>query len=117
MEAYQRQQFDVMLNAAVDRFSDRMVRRWSSRSVALARLRSDPEGEGVWLDEFVHAYFTECRLDDVAGAAFVLQALQRRQVSTQETVSDRLVRLAKDVFLELLTAKTVEALARQERSE
>lgn len=112
MEAYQRQQFDVMLNAAVERLAERMVRRWDSRSAALTRLRSDPEGEGVGLGEFVHDFFAEYRLDDVAGAAFVLQALQRRQVSTQETVSDRLVRLAKDVFLELLTAKTVEALAR-----
>jgi len=117
MEAYQRQQFDVLLTTAVDRFAEQMVRRWDSPSAALAQLRSDPQGEGVWVGEFVHALFAEYRLDDVAGAAFVLQALQKRQVSTQETVSDRLVHMAKDVFLELLTAKTVQALTRPERSE
>lgn len=116
MEAYQRQQFDVLLTTAVDRFAEQTVRNRDSRAAALAQLRTDPQGEGAWVGEFVHALFAEYRLDDIAGAAFVLQALQKRQVSTQETVSDRLVRLAKDMFLELLTAKTVEALSRPERS-
>lgn len=115
MDSYQHRQFDVLLHSTADRFAGRITRRVDSPTVALARLRDEPEGEGVWLREFVDAVFAEFRLDDVAGAAFVLQALRKRLVTTEETVSDMLLRLAKDVFAELLTAKTVEALTQPDR--
>ncbi|GEL19898.1 hypothetical protein [Pseudonocardia asaccharolytica] len=115
MQPYQRHQFDVLMQIAADRFADRIVQRCHGRAAALNRLRSSPQGEGIWLDEYVNTLFTEFFLDDVAGSTFVLQALQKRLVTTEETVADVLRRLAKAAFAELLTARVVETLARSER--
>lgn len=117
MDAYLRQQFDVLLLTAADRFAERIVQRCQGHADALHRLKSDPQGEGVWLDDYVDAVFAESCLDDAAGAAFVLQALQRRQVTVEDsgTVAQVLVRTAKRAFAELLAAKTAEAMDRAER--
>lgn len=117
MDAYLRQQFDVLLLTAADRFVERIVQRCEGRENALRRLQDDPQGTGVWLDEYVDAVFAEFCLDDAAGAAFVLQALHKRQVTVEDagSVSDVLVRLAKTVFAELLTRKSIEAMERAER--
>jgi hypothetical protein len=45
MELYQRQQFDLLIMMAVDRFVERIVQRCAGAETALARLRSDPQGE------------------------------------------------------------------------
>lgn len=117
MDAYLRQQFDVLLLTAADRFVERIVQRCEGPENALRRLQDDPQGTGVWLDEYVDAVFAEFCLDDAAGAAFVLQALHKRHVTVEDTgaVSDVLVRLAKTVFAELLARKSVEAMERAER--
>lgn len=117
MDAFLRQQFDVLLLTAADRFVERIVQRCEGQSNALRALQADPEGPGVWLSEYVDAVFAEFCLDDAAGAAFVLQALPKRPVTVQDegTVTDVLVRLAKSTFAALLLAKVVEALDRAER--
>lgn len=117
MDAYLRQQFDVLLLTAADRFVERIVQRCGGQENALKRLQDDPQGEGVWLDEYVDAVFQEFCLDDAAGSAFVLQALHKRTVTVEDggTVTDVLVRLAKATFAELLTKKVVEAMDRAER--
>jgi hypothetical protein len=117
MDVYRRQQFDVLLYTSAQNFVERIVQRCAGQDNALRRLRTDPQGEGVWLSEYVNAVFAESCLDDAAGAAFVLEALHKRQVTVEDTgsVADVLVRLAKAAFAELLAAKTVEALARAER--
>ncbi|MEU9890547.1 hypothetical protein [Sphaerisporangium sp. NPDC051011] len=117
MDAYQRQQFDVMLLTAAERFAERIVQRCEGQDNALRRLRTDPQGEGVWLDEYVDAVFADFCLDDAAGSAFVLQALHKRQVTVDDTgtVSDVLARLARKAFAELLAAKVIEAMDRAER--
>ncbi|MCG8349344.1 MAG: hypothetical protein MI924_16370 [Chloroflexales bacterium] len=80
MEAYLRQQFDFLLITATERFVERIVQHSGGPEAALARLRLDPQGEGIWLDEFVRARFQDFLLDNVVGACFVLQALAWRQV-------------------------------------
>lgn len=117
MEPYLRQQFDVLLLTAADRFMERIVQRCAGQAAAIERLRDDPQGDGVWLDEYVDAVFGDFCLDDVAGATFVLQALHKRPavVHDEGTVSDVLVRLAKRVFADLLAAKALEAMDRAER--
>lgn len=117
MDAYQRQQFDGVLYMAAQNFAERIVQRCAGQDDALHRLRTDPHGEGIWLDEYIDAVFAESCLDDAAGAAFVLEALHKRQVTVEDTgsVADVLVRLAKATFAELLTAKTVEAMERSEQ--
>ncbi|MGH3904445.1 MAG: hypothetical protein ACRDTE_09685 [Pseudonocardiaceae bacterium] len=117
MDAYLRQQFDVLLLTAADRFAERVVQRCAGHGNALRQLHTDPQGPGIWLSEFVDAVFAEACLDDVAGACFVLQATPKRPVGIQSegTVSDVLLALAKDVFVALLLTKVVEALDRAER--
>lgn len=117
MDAYQRQQFDMLLLTAADRLAERVVQRCGGHAEALRRLREDPRGEGVWLGDYVDALFAEFCLDDVDGAAFVLRALRKRQIAVEDSgsVSDVLVRLAKAAFADLLAAKVIEALDRAER--
>lgn len=117
MDPYQRQQFDVLLYTAARNLAERIVQRCAGQANAVRQLRADPQGEGIWLDQYVDAVFAESCLDDVAGAAFVLQALHKRQavIAGDGSIGDILVRLAKSAFAELLAAKTVEAMERAER--
>lgn len=115
MEPYQRQQFDFLLYTAVDRFSERLIQRNAGVEHALARLRDDPQGEGVWLDEFVRALFNDFLLDNAAGACFVLQALQKRSVAAPApgTIDAQLREMAARAFADLLARKTAEAMEQQ----
>ncbi len=112
MEAYQRQQFDFVLGIAIERFVDRIIHRCGSHEAALTRLRADPQGEGVWLDAFVQAFMRDVLLDNPAGACFVLQALERRQIAAPQpgTVGTMLEQMALRAFADLLAAKAEEAL-------
>lgn len=117
MDAYLRQQFDVLLLTAADRFAERIVQRCAGYHNALQQLQANPQGPGIWLSEFVDAVFADSCLDDLAGACFVLQAAPKRHVSVQSegTVTDVVLTLAKEVFAALLLTKVVEALDRAER--
>lgn len=115
MEAYQRQQFDFLLVTAVERFAERIVQRCGGAQAALELLRADPQGEGVWLDEFARAIFRDFLLDSPAGACFVLQALARRPAAATPagTIQTVLGHLALRAFADLLALKTEEALEQQ----
>ncbi len=119
MELHARQQFDFFFNAAIERFVDRVEQRCGGPVPALARLREDPNADGVWLDEFVVALFGDFLLDNVAGSAFILQALGRRlapAVSSKpgENVEQLLSRLAREAFGAVLRIKTEEALEQRQ---
>jgi hypothetical protein len=115
MEAYQRQQFDFLLLTAAERFAERIVQRCAGVENALARLRADRQGEGVWLDEYVAAIFQDFLLDSPAGACFILQALPRRTPPPPAagTIEAMLQQLARRAFGDLLAAKVEEALEQQ----
>lgn len=114
MDLYQRQQFDFLFATAVERYAERLTERNEGAATALERLRRDPEGPGVWLSEFVLALFDEFLLGDTAGAAFVLEALERRSLPQPAelgaTVGSALQAYARAAFAELLRGKTEEAL-------
>lgn len=114
MELHARQQFDFFFNSAIERFVERVEQRCGGPVPALARLREDPNGEGVWIDEFVAALFVDFLLDNAAGAAFILQALARRPVpvvtQAARTVDDWMQLVARHAFASVLAAKTEEAL-------
>lgn len=119
MELHARQQFDFFFNAAIERFVDRLEQRCGGPVPALARLREDPNAEGVWLDEFVAALFGDFLLDNVAGSAFILQALSRRPApavssTPGENVEQLLSRLAREAFGAVLRIKTEEALEQRQ---
>jgi hypothetical protein len=119
VDVHARQQFDFFLNAAIERFIDRVEQRCGGPVPALVQLRADANGEGVWLDEFVAALFADFLLDNAAGAAFVLQALARRPapplpVIEGEPVERLLMRLAHVSFGVVLRNKSEEALEQRQ---
>lgn len=117
MNPHERQQFDLLLYTGVDRFAERLVHRNDGAARAHARLIDAPEGEGVWLSEFVEALFRDALLDNSAGACFVLEALERRPAPAvtpvAPTVGAALQALARAAFGTLLHQKTAEELARR----
>lgn len=119
MQLHERQQFDFFLNAAIERFVDRVEQRCGGPVPALALLREDANAEGVWLDEFVTALFGDFLLDNAAGAGFVLQALGRRPAPplkpiAGETIEQQMQRLARTTFAAVLRLKADEALEQRQ---
>lgn len=115
MELYERQQFDMLLQTAVERYVERLQHRIGGAEQALARLREDRLGEGIWIDQFVDAIFEDFLLNNDAGASFILRALGSRtapELSTDanQTVDQFLIAYAKVVFMDLFYQKTEEYL-------
>jgi hypothetical protein len=120
MDLYQRQQFDMLLQTATERFVARLEERHRGAEPALARLGGDTQG--VWVGEFVEALFEDCLLNSVDGACFVLRSLPRRPVESHRrrlagsgTVEELVLALAKSLFGETLLRKTVESLEQHAR--
>mgnify|MGYP005868531265 CR=1 FL=1 len=137
MNPHERQQFDQLLQMAVDRYAERLIQRNDGPGPARLRLLDTPEADGVWLSEFVDAVFRDGLLDNTAGACFVLEALERRPIpaepgavpvaartspapsaagassSSTARIGDILCALARGAFAELLRQKTAEELARR----
>lgn len=107
MELHEQAQFDFLLNTAAERFVERLVQRTGGLEAGLAALRADPQGEGVWLDEFVRAVLRDFLLDNTAGAAFVLGNCERRRLRGDHdgTVAEVLHELAVRAFADVLCVK------------
>jgi hypothetical protein len=107
MNLHERAQFDFLLNTAADRFAERLVQRNGDLDAALSALVTDPQGEGVWLDEFVAAVMRDFLLDNPPGAAFVLGACGRSRVEGVHagTVEEVLAAMAVRVFADVLAVK------------
>jgi hypothetical protein len=116
MELFLRQQFELLLQDATGNFAERAVYRCGGPDAALSRLAEDPEGDGVLRSEFVTAFFQENLLDNSAGHAFVLEALERRTVPDVAggPVADVLARLAHAAFSDVLTTMTAQLIQRQQ---
>jgi len=112
LNLHEKQQFDFLLAHAVERFVERLEQRNEGAENALGRLRSDPNGEGVWLNEFTRAVFRDFLLDNVDGYCFILCALSRRKGAAPNagTVEESLAALAQQVFADLLSLKSQELL-------
>ena len=115
MDLYQRQQFDTLLQTAVERYVERLEQRNEGADRALSLLRADAEGNGIWLNQFVGVLFDDFLLNNPDGAAFVLRALPRRQLAAPSpgTVETMLVAMARSAFGELLRQKADEELERR----
>jgi hypothetical protein len=141
VNAHERQQFDMLLQLAVERYAERLVQRNDGPERAHARLRDTPDAEGVWLPGFVDAVFQDSLVDNTAGACFVLEALERRpapavstvpsapsapsassvlsaasaapSASSAASVAQALAAMARAAFADLLQQKTLEELDRR----
>lgn len=107
MELHERAQFDFLLNTAAERFVERLVQRTGGLEEGLAALRADPQGEGVWLDEFVRAVLRDFLLDNAAGSSFVLGNCAKRHLEGVHsgTVEQVLGALAVRAFADVLAVK------------
>lgn len=116
MELFLRQQFELLLQEATGNFTERVVHRCGGPDRALEQLRSDPDGGGALRADFVRAFFTDNLLDNAAGHAFVLEALERREVPADPggQVAEVLGRLAHAAFADVLTAQSVQLIQRQQ---
>lgn len=110
MEMFARQQFDTLLREAAANYAERCVHRAGGPADAVTYVQSQPP------DEFVAAVFAENLLDNTAGAAFVLEALERRIVPADPggAVADVLARLARAAFAEVLVVQTGQLLQQQQ---
>lgn len=116
MELFLRQNFELLLQEATGNFGERIVHRCGGPDAALHRLSEDPDGEGVFRAEFVRNFFEEHLLENVAGHAFVLEALEKRTVPADPggPVSEVLGRLAHAAFADVLTTMTAQLIQRQQ---
>lgn len=112
MDLHERAQFDFLLNTAAERFVERLVQRTGGLEEGLGALRKDPQGEGVWLDEFVRAVLRDFLLDNAPGSCFVLQACEKRTLTGLDpavlegaTVTQALSELAVRAFADVLAGK------------
>ena len=112
MDLHEKQQFDFLLNTAVERYVERLEQRNGGAESALQRLRHDPESDGVWLTRFTQAIFDDFLLANVEGACFILKALAKRPAPALAAgkVEATLLAMAQHVFADLLRQKTDEAL-------
>jgi hypothetical protein len=116
MDAHEQQYINLLLVMAVERFSERIIQRNDGVQNALLRLQTNPRGEGVWLNEFVEAFFRDALLDNPAGACLILQAFANERLQdlsyfgSGTTVGDMLQEVAKQIFATLLRRKTEEML-------
>lgn len=112
MNLHERQQFDFLLITAIERYTERLVQRCEGAENALRLLREDVNSEGVWLDQFVDAIFTDFLLDNIAGACFILQSLPKRKHADLPAgkIEPTLIELAKSAFAEVLANRMEESL-------
>lgn len=112
MEIFEKRLFEEVLNMAVSRFGERVTQRCQGADRAVQLLKSDPEAEGVWLSQFIENFFMDNMLNTSGGAAFILQALERRKVGGhyEGPLVEVMQRMAREVFSELVKLKTIESL-------
>ena len=117
MDLHERQQFDMLLELATERFAARLEEQQRGAEPALASLQT--EAGRAACTQFVAAFFQDMLLDSADGAAFVLRALPKRPVAghreslaSAERVDDLMQQLARAVFADLLANKTAEQLQR-----
>lgn len=112
MEIFEKRLFEEVLNMAVSRFSERITQRCQGLERAVQLLKEAPEAEGIWLGQFIENFFLDNLLNSPAGAAFILQALERRKIAGEFAgdVGSVMQAMARQVFSELVQQKTIEAL-------
>lgn len=114
MDLYKRQQFEFLLQTAVERLAEKLEQRHRGSESALQSLQQG-NSNGLIVD-FVEAIFQDFLLDNIDGACFILSAIPQRRLGqpvslcADQSIQSTLVQFAKQQFHLLLQAKTLEAL-------
>lgn len=116
MDLHEQQQFDFLLQTAVERLALRLMEQCRGAEPALERLGPSEDEPAEPVLQFVDALFADFLLDNAAGACFILQGMASAPVPLprQEepaSVEQHLVALAKAVLARLLHRKVRERLA------
>ncbi len=81
MLLFEQQQFEFLLQSAVERFVERSEQRFQGAERALEQWRQDPKMLSKWLSGFCDAVFEDFLLNNVDGACFVLRAMSKHKVA------------------------------------
>lgn len=112
MNDHERVHIDSLIREACDLLCQTSIQRCGGPTNALQRLRTDPDGDGVWLDRFVTMFLGEHALDTVAGACTMLEAHERRPMPEvrADTVGETLRLAGRATFADMVRRKADEAL-------
>lgn len=126
MQLFEQQQFEFLMQTAVERFVERSEQRFQGAATALERWKQQPQQLADWLGGFCDAIFEDFLLNNADGACFVLRAMAQHQlqvsgsdpadkcqapaIGEHATVEGHLIELAKALFRRLLYRKTLETL-------
>lgn len=116
MDDYQRIHIDNLVHEATDLLCETSIARCGGPTRALEALRSNADGDGIWLDRFVSMFLGEHALDGVSGAAVIVEAFEKRpasqawSVAEAKTVGAQLTAVARELFGDRVKAKCDEAL-------
>ena len=119
MDDHVKLHIDGLVHEAVDLLCETAMHRCGGPTAALGVLRTDPNGDGVWLDKFVTMFLREHALDNTAGACSILEVFEKRPAPAFEGADvGAAVRTASvEVFSALVRGKADEALERASVSE
>ena len=119
MDDHMRLHIDGLVHDAADLLSETAMHRCDGPTAALGVLRTDPNGDGVWLDKFVAMFLAEHALDSTAGACAILEAFEKRPAPVFEgaDVGSAVRAASVAVFSALVRMKADEALERASISE
>ena len=113
MDLYKRQQFEFLLQTAVERLTERLEQRHGGPTTALVRLKTV---EGVSeVEAFVDAILQDFLLDNMDGLLFIVGCLPQKRLGSLSFTADQSLQsvvhqIARHQFSALLQSKTIEAL-------
>ncbi|MEN1705072.1 MAG: hypothetical protein AAGJ54_06105 [Planctomycetota bacterium] len=112
MNAHERVHLDSLVNEACDLLCETSIQRCEGPTKALQKLRSDPNGHGVWLDKFIGMFLSENAMDNLPGACAILEFGERRAMPAidEKTVGKALLAAGEAVFTDLVRNKADQAL-------
>ena len=121
MLLFEQQQFEFLLQTAVERFVQRSEQRFRGAEGALRQWKLEPQQLSAWLVGFCDAVFEDFLLNNIDGACFVLRAMSEHSLRDEDdalvdelphptSVKAHLIALAKRLFCRLLYRKSIEAL-------
>lgn len=116
MNDHERVHIDSLVHEACDLLCQTAIQRLAGPTNVLRQIRTDPEGDGVWLTKFARMFLAEHALNTDAGACVILEAYADRPMPTtpgldgSESIGRVLREKAMATFADLVRLKAEQAL-------
>ena len=114
MNDWERVYIDTLLHDACDIVCQTAIQRCDGPTNTLKKLREDPNGEGIWLDQFIPMFLGERAFDTDAGACAILEAFAKKPMPQVQgdSISSTLRGASRSIFAEMVLLKIDETLQR-----